>query len=395
MMPWILTAILWFGIASLRAPGRWWLTGFELAIFALALAAIARRTFVVNVHPVGAFLAGAAGWALVQGFTGISVDPQKSFEAALGWVVSATAFSLGLMLVSGARRLRTFLMAQALFSCGIAVLAVVWLYAAGELGPFAYRNQFAAFLEPSIGIAVMFALFGDQAGGRERERESFLSPMVWAILAAAMFACVVAGGSRAGSILALAEIIVIPVVAFARGRVAAGPLLRTAVLSLAGAAVLVGVVGWDTIWKRLQEPNPYSLRADLVRSSLKMVQDRPLSGTGLGTWAVAYPGYATYDDGTFVNQAHNDWAQWAVEGGVLFLLAMLLMFGMVARSATVELWGIGLVTVFLHALVDYPFQQRPALAAYFFCLVGVLLGGAKAMPVRAVVGTRARSIGRT
>jgi len=28
----------------------------------------------------------------------------------------------------------------------------------------------------------------------------------------------------------------------------------------------------------------------------------------------------------------------------------------------------------VHAAVDYPFEQRPALAAYFFALMGVLAG---------------------
>jgi hypothetical protein len=30
------------------------------------------------------------------------------------------------------------------------------------------------------------------------------------------------------------------------------------------------------------------------------------------------------------------------------------------------------MAVFVHAAVDYPFQQRPALAAYLFAMMGVL-----------------------
>jgi O-antigen ligase len=103
-----------------------------------------------------------------------------------------------------------------------------------------------------------------------------------------------------------------------------------------------------------------------------MVHDRPLTGFGLGAWSSAYPAYARYDDGTFVNQAHNDWAQWAAEGGVPFFLLMLIVVVALARPAWRSLWGLGLMAVFLHALVDYPFEQRPALAAYFFALAGVL-----------------------
>jgi O-antigen ligase len=103
-----------------------------------------------------------------------------------------------------------------------------------------------------------------------------------------------------------------------------------------------------------------------------MIQDRPVTGFGLGAWSGAYPGYALYDDGLFVNQAHNDWAQWAAEGGIPFLLMMIAIFGLSVRPALRRVWGVGVLFVFIHCLVDYPFQQRPALAAFFFALLGVM-----------------------
>jgi hypothetical protein len=41
------------------------------------------------------------------------------------------------------------------------------------------------------------------------------------------------------------------------------------------------------------------------------------------------------------------------------------------RPAVHSLWGIGVVSIFLHCLVDYPIQ-RPALGGLFFVLLGVL-----------------------
>ena len=77
-----------------------------------------------------------------------------------------------------------------------------WLYTQGELGPFAYKNQFAAYLEVGTGIAMARAV---------RDGEIF----GWrgSLAAGAMFACAAAAGSRAGSILCLAELIVLPAVA--------------------------------------------------------------------------------------------------------------------------------------------------------------------------------------
>ena len=110
----------------------------------------------------------------------------------------------------------------------------------------------------------------------------------------------------------------------------------------------------------------------MLRSSVQMVHDRPAMGFGLGTWSTAYPAYALYDDGSFVNQAHNDWAQWAVEGGLPLAAAMLIFALLLARLAWKSLWGFGLISLLLHSLVDYPMQQRPALAGWFFALAGVL-----------------------
>jgi O-antigen ligase len=215
-------------------------------------------------------------------------------------------------------------------------------------------------LEPAVGVAIAASIW-------DRRRA-----LLWILAAAALFACVIAGGSRAGSILCLLELILIPLIAFARGRMSARSLGRIAIVGAVSAGALVAVVGWEKIWQRLQEPHPYALRADLVRSSLAMVRDRPLTGFGLGAWPSAYPAYARFDDGTFVNQAHNEWVQWAAEGGVPFFFLWLIAIATLARPAWRSLWGLGLIAVFVHALVDYPFEQRPALAAYFFALAGVL-----------------------
>jgi O-antigen ligase len=161
-----------------------------------------------------------------------------------------------------------------------------------------------------------------------------------------------------------------------------GMLARVVLGSLAAVLVLTGVVGWEPVWKRLQEPHPYSLRKDLVLSSIAMVRERPLIGFGLGTWPEAYPGFARFDDGTYVNQAHNDWLQWAGEGGLLFLALMLAVAGWSVGPALRSLWGVGILSVWLHALIDYPMQQRPALAAFFFALLGVLAATTAATSAR-------------
>ena len=104
---------------------------------------------------------------------------------------------------------------------------------------------------------------------------------------------------------------------------------------------------------------------------------RPLTGWGLGTWSSVYPGFAHYDDGTFVNQAHNEWVQWAAEGGILLFLLMLAFAIHLIRPAFRAIWGLGTLAVLLHAFVDYPFEQRPQLAVFFFVFFGLVLASGR------------------
>jgi O-antigen ligase len=371
----LLTAILWvgvmwFGILSLRAAEsiRWLLTAFELALFALAAALIVRRRLAIRPHPIAVLLAIAALWALAQVWLGISVDPQRTLQAALGWTVNCAAFSVTLAICSRDETRRRFLTAQVLFAVVLSIASILSLYTVSILGPFVYKNQFAAYLESVIGIAITFGI-------RDPRRR-----LTWILVAGTMFASVVAAGSRAGSILCLALLVALPVTACLRGWISAPSLARIAAVAIASGAILVLVTGWETTWERLQEPNPYSLRADLLRSSVAMARDRPLTGFGLGAWSSAYPGYARFDDGNFVNQAHNDWAQWAAEGGFPFLALMLAVVALLVRPALASLWGLGLIAVFIHAWIDYPFEQRPALAAFLFAMAGALAAETTASP---------------
>jgi O-antigen ligase len=374
----ILAVILLFGILSMWAPARWVLSVVEVALFALAGSSILRRVFrgrSIAVHPVGLLLGMTVVWGAIQIAAHRTVYELKTWEAMLGWTVNLAAFSLALEYCGDIERRERFLRVILIFAFALGIIAtftvltsppgvVFWKFDVGTgtptLGPFVYRNQYAAFVEAVLPFAIVRALL-------DRRRA-----LAYTAIAAVLFASVVAGGSRAGSILCLSEIVVTPIVVFAHRLISARSLIRGLAGGLAAIALMTVIVGWETIWKRLQEPNPYAVRAQLVRSSVEMIRDRPWMGLGLGTWSTAYPGYAHYDDGTFVNQAHNDWVQWAAEGGVPFVLIMLVIVALMVRPAWRSLWGVGILAVFVHCLVDYPMQQRPALAAFFFAMLGVV-----------------------
>ena len=370
----LLAAILFLGILTMWIPARWALSAFQVSVFAAAALHIVRNKR-LTVHPTVVLLGAAVVWGLIQAYAGWSVDRFKTLNEVLNWTTNLAVFALGLELSRDERQRERFLTALLWFGTALAAISmltvfssppgiVFWTFDAGSdrrtLGPFVYYNQYAAFIEAVLPLALVRAILD------QRRR------MLYSVIGALLLASVVAGGSRAGTILCLVEVFVIPLVALGQGIISRRAAGRVLLASVSTLVVLGAVAGWDVIWKRLQEPNPYAVRKDFLLSSLEMVRERPLTGWGLGTWSEVYPGFARFDDGLFANQAHNDWAQWAAEGGIPFFLLMVGVVAGAVRPAFRSLWGLGLLAVFIHCLVDYPMQQRPALAAFFFALLGVV-----------------------
>jgi O-antigen ligase len=131
--------------------------------------------------------------------------------------------------------------------------------------------------------------------------------------------------------------------------------------------------------QKLQQNDQLAVRRSINESSLEMIRDRPLTGWGLETYVPVYRMFAHYDDGTYVNRAHDDWLQWAAEGGIPFAALMLALFVWTVRPAIACVWGIGLLAICLHALVDYPFA-RLGVCGWYFALAPMLT--AQAAPRR-------------
>jgi O-antigen ligase len=227
------------------------------------------------------------------------------------------------------------------------------------MGPFVYHNQYAAFVELILPIA-LYISFTDQAW-----RWLFL------VAAATLYASVFIAGSRAGLILTTAELVVVPIVTIRSRKIPLAGFVGVGVLFAGMVILLAFSAGPDYLTTKFQIKDPYSIRREFLYSSLSMFRSRPWTGVGLGNWATAYPAYALFDDGSYANQAHNDWIQWPVEGGIPLLAIMSAVaigkFPRAIRSG----WGCGVAAVFLHCFVDYPLQ-RPAVAVVFFSILAAV-----------------------
>src|SRR5262249_25412867 len=153
-----------------------------------------------------------------------------------------------------------------------------------------YPNQFAAFIEAILPLALYYAV--SQSRGR----------LVLAAIAAIMAASVVAAASRAGCVIVLLEMLMIPWLPMRRGGVETKRRAQLAGQFLALGVAAILVVGWGMLRDRLELQQPLVVRQHLLISSFHMFLNRPWFGFGLGTWPIVYPAYALYDDGTFVNQ---------------------------------------------------------------------------------------------
>jgi O-antigen ligase len=380
-----LAAATTLGIAS-RSPFLAW--GYEGGVFGLGLwlsltawgEKLNRRDMVW-----AAPLLAIAVWGFVQLVLNATEYRWATLMASLQFASwSATALIARTALAS--ERVRTpFLRALAWFGFLVSVVAVLAYHTSGGKvlwvfhspypdvwGPFLSRNNFAQFLELCVPAALYL--------GQRTEKGS-----IYCIFAAVMLAAGLASASRAGGMLLIAEVAGVYLFVTKPGRRRLRWLLPT-------AAVCVAVAGAGTLWNRLGEPDPLRYRREIFHASVEMIRSRPLAGYGLGTFPVVYPEFAEFDSGAAVEHAHNDWLEWTAEGGIVFAALWAALFAHLARPAIRSIWGVGVVAVFLHALVDYPFA-RHGVAAWVFVLAGALCRSAPSSKLRNATGAGTKSKG--
>ena len=127
------------------------------------------------------------------------------------------------------------------------------------------------------------------------------------------------------------------------------------------------------------------IRKDIWTQSLTPVREQILTGSGLGTFEQVYA--LTEDvssvDSTYINHAHNDYLQLAVELGLPGLVLMVLFLWWWARQA-IHLWrmrepppfsraaSIACAVLLAHSFVDFP-MRTAALSTVFAMALGIML----------------------
>jgi len=372
---WALVAIIAVCASVSWVDARWPVSLTEIPVFILSLAWVF-HLLVRRRIPKGSVvlipLAAAVAWMGIQILIRATVDLWRTELALLYWLCALAVVFTCLQVFSDlAWRIR-FTRALMWLSLAVCVISLSQYFTGNQkifglfetnydpafvFGPFVYHSHFAAFAELTLPLALYGAFLGGDVG------------LLDSLAAATLYACVVVSASRAGFILATIELLAAPLLMLRRALISSRRAAVGGIPILAMAVILVLAAGPGRLFARFAVRD--NIRPELANSSLAMFKDHLLLGVGLGNWATVYPAYSRFDDGLYANQAHNDWVQWAAEGGVPFLAMMIWIAIWAIPRGLRSVWGIGVPIVFLHCLIDYPVQNA-AVAIVFFALLSAL-----------------------
>lgn len=333
----------------------------------------------------------AAG--LAPGFRPVSLDPGATWRAVLALLPPLAVFLAVLGLDRHDRRLVSLGLLGAGF---VAVLLGLFQLMQGpdsplrfheftnrgsSVGFFANRNHHAAFLYCLVPLAVAWG-----AGLVRRGVPPVSLPVLWAgIIVVALLLGAAMSLSRSGAALAAAALVLSFAMAAEPG---GGRRAVTAGLAVAGAvaAFLIAHYALGGLLQRFDRDPLADYRFEILASARDAAAAYFPFGAGFGAFETVYPlheglsGVRT----AFVNRAHNDWLELAIEGGAPALLLGLVFLGWFSLAAW-RAWArpgrgadpvdanlpraasIAILLVLLHSFVDYPLRTAAMATVLALC----------------------------
>jgi O-antigen ligase len=204
----------------------------------------------------------------------------------------------------------------------------------------------------------------------------------WLLYAcAALFVAILLTHSRAGLFTALVAFL-----AFAVGATCSAKHRSTTlagwVLIAISAATLLAIAGGPTI-KRFDRIQAASVeRIEIYRLTAEAISDRPLLGTGLGTFSDVFPAYRSATLRPRIDFAHDSYLENALEmgipGAIVFYgsfaaLLFIFMRALISRHRLPSYPALGLAALLaacFHSLFDYTIQF-PAVAISLAAILGI------------------------
>ena len=323
----------------------------------------------------------------------LSLSPFRGLNALFGLIPPIAALFLALSARMKSQTVFLAITGLGLMNAALGILQAIggpkslfYLYATinrgAPTGIFANENHAAVFSSIVLLVIAKLAVEG-QSRGMPGWMKLSLAPAYLIILLAVLIS-----GSRAGlatALLALGAGGVMIWSAFRAGAEArfvgkpslkSGGLRGTTLLAAGGAAIILVVVAFLVFdrapaVKDLMANSPVDdLRWSLSPVLITMMGEHWLMGTGFGSFDTVYRIYepTALLFPPYVNQAHNDWAQLVIEGG---LPAVACLLGLIAWLSAailriarrnplsipdVAFWVVWIVITMAASAVDYPLR---------------------------------------
>ena len=339
-----------------------------------------------------------AGWAP------ISVSPVLTLNATLRFAAYALVALAAFLAYKGPRHLMQLCIAITIAGAFQATYGAVE-YLSGHQHIFGYkkvyffdeasgtfinRNHFAVYLAMSLPFAVGLVLVGLRnfrlRKGLRHMLLSFATPAGLSVAGGSFAAALIWAGillsySRSGLVASLAGIGFLIARSFSSRRAWGGLLVlllptffllsqevrAPAERFLEGDSVVPGLGDRLTVWV----------------ASAPMIPDFFPLGTGLGTFGETFPLYRPASIQRFWLHAHNDWLQFATEGGLTLLAIAIVVFVVSMRRASIPTVdpvlsyarvasGSAILAVAVHSLTDFGLRV-PAIAILTAVMIAVAL----------------------
>lgn len=258
-------------------------------------------------------------------------------------------------------------------------------------GSFIYKNHFANYLMLclSMGLGLIVSQLHTSESGSWLIRIKRLlngvlsSKMLIRLSLVIMVIALVMTRSRMGNTAFFVATAIGGLLALAIFRSKPRALTLLIVSVLVVDTLIVGALfGLDKVKQRIVESSAeIESRDQVVVWSLEIIQDYPLTGTGMGSFYAVFPGYSKADVG-FYDHAHNDYVQFAIEAGipatamlgamVLYALYLSMKTQYTRHSRTMKGIAFGsfiaVLGMLIHISVDFNLQPMANALTFLFIL---------------------------
>ena len=339
----------------------------------------------------------------------LSVDPHASRAFLLKSAAYAGIFFLVLALASNRTRVMTLARVLVYGAVIHAVYAVLMHLAdvneehfgtmirhGGQAsGTYVNRNHFAGYLELmlALGIGLLIAGLSDR---RADSWKRFFSHLIEWILSPKMLLrlslCILVIAlttthSRMGNTAFFSALLIAGVMGILLSRHATR---NTVILLVSLVLIDLFIVGsWfgvEKLARRIEATTMSEVqeREEPAKYTVDMIRDYPVFGAGPGSFYVTFPRYRPEKVVSFFDWAHNDYAQFAAETGLVGLGMMGLLVVITLGAAIRAQWlrrdplmrgmsfacMMGVTSILIHSWVDFNLQI-PANAALFMVLLAL------------------------